>query len=172
METNDALGSKAQQQLRNVFNKIDRDGSGAISVDEFSEACNDLSVRVTAEELTEFVRSDVSGDGQLDFDEFSHFYTSRLRKVFDEIDTNASGEINSEELKDAFEILGYTPTEREVKVMLANVDEDSNEQINFAEFSNYFCSMPSPTMKAVIEKWSSGLFIDTGTVEYIRVCRW
>ena len=171
MASSEVLGRQALQQLQNVFDKIDRDGSGAISIDEFSGACNELSVRVTPEELTEFVRSDVSGDGQLDFNEFSHFYTSRLKKVFDEIDTDASGEISSGELKKAFEILGYTPTEREVKVMLANVDEDSNEQIDFAEFSNYFCSMPSPSMKAVIEKWSSGLSIDTGTVECILVHR-
>ena len=156
------LGSKALCRLREIFDEIDKDNSGAISVEEFTLACNELSLVVTSDELADFRSSDISQDGELDFHEFCAFYASRLRKVFDEIDTDKSGEIGRMELQTAFSKLGYKATEREVRSMLAEVDADNNEEISFSEFSNYFCSMPSPNMKAIIEKWASGLSIDTG----------
>ena len=63
---------------------------------QFIEACNELL------ELSEIMCSDASGDGELDFDEFCKFYAARLRKVFDEIDTDRSGEIDPLELQMAF----------------------------------------------------------------------
>ena len=161
-DTGELLGLQALQQLRKVFNTMDEDHSGTISVEEFTKALNELSISVSSEELTDFMQCDVSDDGQLDFDEFRQFYSNRLRRVFDEIDTDHSGEIGRHELQRAFAKLGYNATEREVKAMVAEVDQDNNEQISFTEFSNYFCSMPSPSMKAVMEKWASGLSIDTG----------
>ena len=156
------LGSKALQRLHKLFNGIDKDSSGTISVEEFTQACSELSMDISADELGDFKSSDASNDGELDFDEFCRFYAARLRKVFDEIDTDGSGEIGRAELQSAFQKLGYKATEREVRSMLAEVDTDKNEEVSFQEFCNYFCSMPSPNMKAVIEKWASGLSIDTG----------
>ena len=158
----DALGSKAIYRLRSVFHGMDSDKSGTISVEEFKQACSELSTNVSSNELRDFMHSDVSNDGELDFDEFCLFYTIRLKKVFDEIDTDGSGEIGLNELQTAFHKLGYKATKREVWSVLAEVDTDNNQSIDFQEFSNFFCSMPSPNMKAIMEKWASGLAIDTG----------
>ena len=127
---------------------------------QFIEACNELSMNNSSNELSEFMCSDASGDGELDFDEFCKFYAAHLRKVFDEIDTDRSGEIDPLELQMAFQELGYKATKREVWGLLAELDTDSNNGISFLEFSNYFCSMPSPSMKAVMVKWALGLSID------------
>ena len=156
------LGPTAVKRLRGVFNDIDKDNSGSISIEEFTRACMELSITVSAGELEEFMQFDASGDTELDFDEFYRFYSARMRKVFDEIDTDGSGEIEQPELKRAFKNLGYKATDREVWAMLARVDTDNNQGISFEEFCNYFCSMPSPSAKAVVEKWSSGLSVDTG----------
>ena len=164
------LGSQALYRLRKLFDGIDKDGSDTISVAEFTQACSELSMDVSPEELGDFMRSDVSDDGELDFSEFCRFYAGRLRKVFDEIDTDSSGEIGRTELQKAFRKLGYRATEREVRAMLSEVDEDHNEEISFTEFCNYFCSMPSPNMKAIMEKWASGLSIDTGTPVGYAIC--
>ena len=170
IDIREVLGSKALQRLHKLFNGIDKDSSGTISVEEFTQACSELSMDVSADELGDFRRSDTSNDGELDFDEFCRFYAARLRKVFDEIDTDGSGEIGRTELQRAFQKLGYTATEREVRSMLAEVDTDKNEEVSFQEFCNYFCSLPSPNMKAVIEKWASGLSIDTGTYMHDFTC--
>ena len=157
-----SLDSRALSRLQKVFDDIDKDKSGTISVEEFSQVCSELSLSVTSDELRDFTSSDVSEDGELDFHEFCTFYVTRLRKVFNEIDTDQSGEIGKMELQRAFYKLGYKATEREVLSMLSEVDADNNEEISFLEFCNYFCSMPSPNMKAIMEKWASGLSIDTG----------
>jgi solute carrier family 25 phosphate transporter 23/24/25/41 len=149
--------------LRGIFQKIDRDKSGTISVEEFIQACSELSMSVSSEELRDFTRSDSTDDGELNFHEFCEFYLARLRKVFDEIDTDRSGEIGRAELQRAFRRLGHRVTERELGSLLTQVDADKNEEINFQEFCNFFCSMPSPSVKAVMEKWVSGLSIDIGS---------
>lgn len=170
VDVRELLGSKALCRLHKLFDGIDKDGSGTISVEEFTQACSELSMDVSSDELEDFMHSDASDDGQLDFDEFCRFYVARLRKVFDEIDTDSSGEIGRTELQKAFHKLGYQTTEREVRSMLAEVDRDNNEEISFTEFCNYFCSMPSPTMKAVMEMWASGLSIDTGSLKMCCRC--
>ncbi|CAI7999938.1 Calcium-binding mitochondrial carrier protein SCaMC-1 [Geodia barretti] len=159
----DLLGLEALDRLQDVFNGIDEDKSGFISINEFTKACRELSMTVTTEELHDFICSDSSGDGELNFEEFCCFYSTRLKKVFDEIDTDRSGEIDWKELQRAFITLGYKATDREVRSLLTRVDTDKNEQIDFKEFCNYFCSLPSPSTRAVLERWASGLSIDTGS---------
>ena len=158
----DLLGLEALDRLQDVFHGIDEDKSGFISIKEFTKACSELSMTVTTEELHDFICSDSSGDGELNFEEFCCFYSTRLKKVFDEIDTDRSGEIDWKELQRAFMTLGYKATDREVRSLLTRVDTDKNEQIDFKEFCNYFCSLPSPSTRAVLERWASGLSIDTG----------
>ena len=116
------LGSQALYRLRKLFDGIDKDGSDTIYVAEFTQACSELSMDVSPEELGDFMRSDVSDDGELDFSEFCRFYAARLRKVFDEIDTDSSGQIGQTDLQKAFRRLGYRATEREVRAMLSEVD--------------------------------------------------
>ena len=153
----------ALSKLQEVFNSIDTDRSGAVSADEFRAACSKLSLTVSQQELNEFLASDTSGDQQLDFVEFTNFYVSQLRGVFQQIDQDGSGEINPHELREAFSKLGYSATEREIKIVLDEVDKDNNQLVDFTEFCSYFCSMPSPSVRGVIEKWASGLSVDIGS---------
>ena len=155
--------SLAHSKLQVVFNTIDTDRSGTVSVAEFRKACSQLSLNVSQQELKEFFDSDTSGDQQLDFVEFTNFYVSRLRGVFEQIDKDGSGEINPHELREAFSELGYSATEREIKTVLDEVDKDNNQLVDFTEFCSYFCSMPSPSVRGVIEKWASGLSVDVGS---------
>ena len=158
----DLLGVEAFNRLHNVFKKMDKDNSGSISLEEFTKACGELSMTVGTDELNDFASSDSSCDGELDFEEFCRFYYTRLRKVFDEIDTDKSGEIDGKELQGAFRTLGYKATNREVRTLLVKLDTDRNQQISFKEFCSYFCTLPSPSTKAVLERWASGLSIDIG----------
>jgi len=45
--------------LKQVFDKIDTDNSGTISLDEFCKACESLSIRVGEEEIADFHLSDL-----------------------------------------------------------------------------------------------------------------
>jgi len=157
------VGPKTVEKLQEVFKEIDTDGSGTVSFTEFSQACRRLSIEVGVDELEEFRKSDVSGDGELSFEEFSTFYVNRLKTAFDEIDIDKSGEVGVVELRNAFEALGFKATLREVRLLLLKVDKDRNEAVNLEEFCNFFCFLPSPDIRSIMQQWTAGLSIDTGS---------
>jgi arginase len=88
--TRDAfVGWMAQRQdidvmadLREVFQLIDADGSGKLSVDEFTQIISCLDTLLGADAVAALIRSaDRDGDGEIDFDEFirTQVSTSALR---------------------------------------------------------------------------------------------
>ena len=162
MAASSILGPNVLKRLKLVFDSIDIDKSGTISVQEFQQACRELSICITQEEVDFFLTSDASGDGKLNFQEFSQFYVRRLEKAFKEIDADDSGEISVDELKGAFEKLGFPATKREVRAVLAEVDRDQSGTVDLSEFCAFFCSLPSPSVRSVVEQWASGLSVDTG----------
>ena len=158
------LQPETVKKLQLVFKKIDTDGSGTVSLGEFREACRKLSIKVEEEELRDFKKSDSSKDSQLSFDEFCIFYVSRLKKAFDEIDLDSSGEIQTTELKHALEMLGFKSSFSEVKELMLQVDKDMSGSVNFEEFCNCFCNLPSPDFRIIVKQWATGLSLDTGTI--------
>jgi Ca2+-binding EF-hand superfamily protein len=156
------LSKDSIKKLRCIFEDIDSDSSGRISQDELIQACNKLSIDVENNQLKHFLESDVSGDGELDFHEFCLFYLACLRSIFSEIDIDNSGSIGVDELKRAFSKVGFHATDREVLSLLAQVDKDNSETVDFSEFCNFFCSLPAPDFRLIVEKWASGLSVDTG----------
>ena len=167
------LSNNSIKKLKHIFDEIDSDCSGNISQDELILACKKLSIDVENNQLKDFLESDVSGDGELNFHEFCHFYLARLRSIFNEIDGDSSGSIGVDELRRAFCKVGFQVTEREVLSLLAQVDKDNSETVDFSEFCNFFCSLPAPDFRLIVEKWASGLSVDTGIsiFEYNRMIR-
>lgn len=154
----------AINRLSSLFQSIDVDNSGTISVGELEVACAKLSLLVTQEDLVNFTGSDENNDQELDFTEFQFFYVQQLKRVFTELDGDNSGEIDVFELKTAFDQLGFNATIQEVNALLKQVDKDKSETVDFKEFCNFFCSLPSPDVRLIVQQWATGLAIDTGTV--------
>lgn len=158
-----AMNDRVREKLSLLFNNLDKDGSGTISLEELTLACSTLSIKLSEEERRNFIRADTSGDDSLDFNEFCSFYTQSLKRVFDDIDEDGSGEISVRELGEAFKRLGQSVSQRELKALLSCVDKDKNGFVDFTEFTEYFISLPSPSVRAILEQWSSGLSVDVGS---------
>ena len=56
------------------------------------------------------------------------------REAFSKFDRDGSGTIDATELKATLQALGQNPTEEEVFLMIAEVDDDNSGEIEFAEF--------------------------------------
>ncbi|ROT77890.1 hypothetical protein C7M84_003405 [Penaeus vannamei] len=75
-----------KSSLETIFRLIDKDNSGYISMDEFSETCELLSrhidVPIPKEDITDLARSiDINKDGYIDFNEFLECFI-RLSRGF------------------------------------------------------------------------------------------
>lgn len=58
----------------------------------------------------------------------------QLRKIFDEIDADKSGTIETTELSAALKKAGKNPTNEQVKKLLETFDEDKSGSLSFDEF--------------------------------------
>lgn len=58
-------------RLKRAFTNIDRDGSGAVSIEELSKMAHTLKLDVTSDDLEELMEeADVDGDGEIQFSEY------------------------------------------------------------------------------------------------------
>jgi len=128
--------------LRILFRSFDEDGNGRISLAELRTMFRKMGWRITDHQVEDMMkRADLDGDGSIDVNEFCLFFErvpskladvsnisklwlmppsriERLREVFDEIDTDQSGNLDWKELQDVFKKLGVNLEEAEVKEVI------------------------------------------------------
>jgi Ca2+-binding EF-hand superfamily protein len=82
-----ALTGALEDDLKQLFSKIDSDGSGYIETEEFITCLNLLGFIVTPEVIMmEFGNVDKDDNRKIDFDEFKHMMKTKLRKDLLKID--------------------------------------------------------------------------------------
>merc|ERR1711988_440295 len=65
-----------EDEIRDAFNLLDKDGSGLVSASELRHVVTDFCGKLTAEDVNEImVDADVNADGQLDYHEFLRLMT-------------------------------------------------------------------------------------------------
>jgi len=135
-----------------------------------------ISDEFKAEEVLAAMDADNSGD--IDLDEWTNCMTKELRiaiyrqlnnkdklagfkplvdvaKVFDQFDTDNSGSLSKDEIKNAMNCLGLKAWD--VNEFFNGLDEDKNGEISLAEFKD---NLPSYVFKAMAQKLN-----DQGLIE-------
>ena len=106
------LNPKEINSLRKQFEKIDEDQSGNVSTEELSKALKKINKEIPDEEIEKIVAEiDIKGNHEINYSEFIaatlnakvYLNESRLLMLFKEFDTDDSGYITVENLKEAFE---------------------------------------------------------------------
>lgn len=107
------------KDLRKAFALFDRDGTGTIDREELEQCLNSVGIHPTPAEMDALYSSmDTDGDGKIDFAEFmdamvGEFEEQELeeelkdvRDMFALVDTDGSGRLSPEELKNAIRAMG------------------------------------------------------------------
>ncbi|GLI64986.1 hypothetical protein VaNZ11_008411 [Volvox africanus] len=130
--------------MREIFLEIDKDKSGTISVEEFSDALKKKGVQgLTESDVSRMIQeADVNGDGMIDYEEFLAATINRsklereelLKQAFAKFDENGDGQITRQELFNALSdpALGVDP--KEIDEIIDQVDQDGNGTIDYVEF--------------------------------------
>ncbi|CAN0913730.1 Calcium-binding protein CML24 [Linum grandiflorum] len=140
----------ATDEIRQIFNKFDKNGDGKISCSEVVDSLKELGTAVTPAEVECMMKEfDTDGDGYIDLDEFVAFIqsggfeesdcrqggsTKELKDAFDLYDMDKNGVISANELHAVMKMLGLKCSMGECKKMIRQVDQDGDGCVNFEEF--------------------------------------
>jgi len=131
-------------ELRHVFQKMDTDGSGTLSLDEFRQAMA-LHREVPSERVEQiFTQMDVAHHGEVDYTEFlaatldkkAYMQEDVCWSAFRVFDRNGDGKISMQELEAVLasgnveEAMGASA----VKELMKEVDTNGDGEIDFQEF--------------------------------------
>jgi len=95
-------------ELQDMINEVDADGSGTIEFDEFVQMMRKKSKDTNVEE--------------------------EMRQAFKVFDQDGNGTISAQELKKVMQNLGENLSDEEIREMIKEADEDGDGEVNFDEF--------------------------------------
>ncbi|GLJ13309.1 hypothetical protein SUGI_0210090 [Cryptomeria japonica] len=149
-------------EIRRVYEMLDKNGVGALTVDEICGFINKLGISMSGEDLRFIVRSKGQDDcsDSLRFKEFVDLYefifnreqdegeyeTGDLMETFKIFDQNGDGYISCEELQRVLSTMGLIPQTQHPKQceqMIRTFDLDCNGVLDFAEFKTMMSSQLS-----------------------------
>ncbi|NET51402.1 MAG: calcium-binding protein, partial [Merismopedia sp. SIO2A8] len=155
------FGSGGDDELHQVFQQIDTDGSGYISLQELQTYIHAIDSKCTTAQVEAMLKqADTSGDNQISYEEFQAAFESmapdnELRKyikvgsegnllqVFQQIDTDGSGYISQSELQAYIQGIDSNFTATQVEAMLKQADTSGDNQVSYEEFQVVFQAIAS-----------------------------
>ncbi|GLT84927.1 hypothetical protein SLE2022_031350 [Rubroshorea leprosula] len=141
------MSALSRSDLRRIFEMIDRNGDGLVSLEELNWLLERIEVQFSQEELESLV-----GKQSLSFDEFLFFHDTTilngnyqeegeegdLVKAFKVYDLNGDGVISSEELQSVLGRLGLwdESSGKDCRRMIYAYDTNLDGVLDFEEFKN------------------------------------
>ena len=156
-----------------IFNQIDKSNNNLLNAKEMKQLFESQDIFISETEISHLIKSiDTNKDGNIDFDEFVHAFSaiasmeeliqkSRLHIIFNSIDTDNGGNLEFEEIKQLFVNEQVHIGDDTLRRVIARIDTNNDEKIDFAEFEAAFDSVQS--IDELINKWASLSGVDVGT---------
>jgi len=156
-----------EQKLRELYNNLDKSGSGYIDKMDARLALETLlGCEVTHKQVHDFFsQMDTNGDGVITYDEFRDWVKGRREEMlvlFSALDRNGTGYFDHNDLLRVLEAEGYVINTRQTRALLDRMDMNSDGRICFADFEEFLHAMPTLTPKDLFDLLSSELDLDNG----------
>mmetsp|Transcript_8208 Transcript_8208/g.7740 ORF Transcript_8208/g.7740 Transcript_8208/m.7740 type:complete len:690 (-) Transcript_8208:36-2105(-) len=156
--------SKMAGDVDAVFKDIDRNLDGFIDKTEFNTLFENLDCNASKDEIeAAFKEIDEDQDGVISEKEFTIWYThseerikERVKETFDLFDSNRSGTIERNELKNLLEKIEPRVTEKDIdEAIEACYKDGSKEEITSEEFSDWYLKslICDKSQKEVVEEF-------------------
>ncbi|KAF9591359.1 hypothetical protein IFM89_003982 [Coptis chinensis] len=140
----DHLSIGEVEDIKEMFQKIDTDNDGIVTIEELKAALHKFSTQLAESEVQMLIEAvDTNGKGTLDYEEFVavSLHVQRmandehLHKAFSYFDKNGNGYIELEELQDALMEDGATDFADVANDIFQEVDTDKDGKISYDEFA-------------------------------------
>ncbi|TVU15236.1 hypothetical protein EJB05_38745, partial [Eragrostis curvula] len=137
------LSPEELKGLKQMFNNMDTDKSGTITVEELKEGLRKLGSEISEAEVEKLVEAvDLNKSGSIDYTEFLTAMMNKhkveneadLLRAFQHFDKYSSGYITRDELEQAMAEYGMGD-EASIKQVLDEVDRDKDGRIDYEEFA-------------------------------------
>uniref|UniRef100_A0A8R1DF00 EF-hand domain-containing protein n=1 Tax=Caenorhabditis japonica TaxID=281687 RepID=A0A8R1DF00_CAEJA len=134
------VGEIREDDLKGIFREFDLNGDGFIQREELRAVMQKMGQSPTEDELDAmFQAADKDRDGNIDFEEFlviarANPLSLSLKAVFEELDVDGDGYITRSELRTAFQRMGHSLSDQDIKAIYRHVDANNDGKINFQEF--------------------------------------
>ncbi|CAH1375313.1 unnamed protein product [Tenebrio molitor] len=116
-----------QMELKGAFRLYDREGNGFITTDVLREILRELDEKLTEDDLDNMIEEiDTDGSGTVDWDV--------LKQIFDSFDLEKKGEIGVDMIAQILDMLGHQLGVEELQKIISEIDADQNGVMNFEEF--------------------------------------
>lgn len=137
------LKKKDLLKLKSIFNELDQDHTGMITAKDIKKALRKIGQKGSAKEIQKIMNNvDSLGDGKIHYSEFlaatinvkDLLTDEHIVTLFDYFDTDNTGYISRENLKEAFKKAGKPLSEEDLDEIMENHDYQKNGRIEFREF--------------------------------------
>ena len=179
-DINKLQDKEREEQIKELFNKLDKNKDGKIEFNELKEALSEMSAAKHSktneteshipsksdEELRIIYDQMKKGsDGQIDFRDFINYISSTDQKIeltFSDIDYDKNGTIDANEIKQAFEKLNIILKDKEVEQLISYIDTDKSLRVDWAEWRDFFRFAPHNQLEEMLRHWRIETFVDLG----------
>ena len=129
--------------LQNIFSEIDEDNTGMITPEELEKALKRIGKETSAQEINQIIHNwDYLGNGKINYSEFLAATVSmkdvltedHISHLFLYFDTDNTGYISRENIKEVFEKKGRNISEAEIDEIMQRHDKAKNGVLDREEF--------------------------------------
>eukprot|EP01043_Picozoa_sp_COSAG02_P029571 COSAG02_NODE_1846_length_10682_cov_3.066900_1_plen_3275_part_01 len=150
----------AEEDLNDAFGKLDYDGDGSITHDEFRAGLRRIGVVLPIGTVKELIRTfDADDDGMIEWKEFVHEFGTKphqlqalllaqgqkteareeiLKRVWKQVDADGSGALDRDEVRQVLILMGRAEDEIDLDAAMAEIDSDRSGEVDYQEFETWF----------------------------------